>query len=105
MLYRSIQRIFDLPGETRIFLNHDYLPEGRSNYRWQTSVAEQRSSNVHVSNGVTEDEFVTMRTSRDATLGLPRLLIPSVQVNMRAGEFPPPENNGIRYLKVPVDAL
>ncbi|RGP40128.1 Glyoxylase B2 [Altererythrobacter insulae] len=104
-LYQSIQRIFELPGETRIFLNHDYLPEGRDEYCLETSVAEQRASNIHVREGITVDEFVEMRTRRDETLATPTLMIPSVQVNMRAGQFPPKEANGISYLKVPVNAL
>jgi len=104
-LYRSIQRIFDLPGKTRVFLNHDYLPPERSEYCWQSTVAHQRADNVHVRDGISEDEFVAMRKTRDAKLSAPKLMIPSVQVNMRAGEFPPPEANGIRYLKIPVDTL
>ncbi len=104
-LFHSIQRIFALPDDTRIFLNHDYLPPDRSEYCWQSSVAQQRRDNVHVRDGMSEDEFVAMRHARDAKLSAPKLMIPSVQVNMRAGEFPPPEANGIRYLKVPVDTL
>ncbi|AWW74459.1 MBL fold metallo-hydrolase [Erythrobacter sp. KY5] len=104
-LFRSIQRIFELPDDTRMFLNHDYLPEGRDELRWISSVGEQRRSNIHVREGISEDEFVAMRTKRDATLATPKLMIPSVQVNMRAGNFPEPESNGIRYIKVPVDTL
>lgn len=104
-LYRSIGRIFALPDETRIFLNHDYLPEGRSEFRWQSSVEEQRRLNVHVHDGISEAEFVAMRNARDQSLATPRLMLPSVQVNMRAGEFPPAEANGTQYLKIPVDAL
>lgn len=104
-LYRSIQRIFALPQDTRIFLNHDYLPPKRREYCWQSSVGQQMRDNVHIHSGVSEEEFVRMRKARDATLSVPRLMIPSVQVNMRAGVFPPPEANGIRYLKVPVDTL
>ncbi len=104
-LYHSIKRIFELPDETRIFLNHDYLPPGRSEYRWQSSVSEQRKKNIHVRDGIDEDEFVAMRNERDKLLSTPKLMIPSVQVNMRAGEFPPPESNGVRYLKVPLDTL
>nr|WP_298930311.1 MBL fold metallo-hydrolase [uncultured Erythrobacter sp.] len=104
-LYRSIQRIFKLPDDTRIFLNHDYLPPERSEYCWQSSVAQQKRGNVHVRDGVGEDEFVAMRNARDVKLSAPKLMIPSVQVNMRAGELPPAEDNGIRYLKVPVDTL
>ncbi|MBN8873260.1 MAG: MBL fold metallo-hydrolase [Rhodospirillales bacterium] len=102
-LYRSIQRIFALPPETRLFMCHDYKAPGRDEYRWETTVAEERAKNRHVHDGVTEDAFVKMRTERDATLSMPRLILPSVQVNMRAGEFPPPESNGTRYLKLPVN--
>jgi glyoxylase-like metal-dependent hydrolase (beta-lactamase superfamily II) len=104
-LYHSVQRIFALPDETRIFLNHDYLPIDRTEYHWQSTVAEQKRDNIHIHSGVTEDEFVTMRNERDKLLATPRLMIPSVQVNMRAGEMPKAEANGIRYLKVPVDVL
>jgi glyoxylase-like metal-dependent hydrolase (beta-lactamase superfamily II) len=104
-LYRSIRKIFALPDETRLFMCHDYKAPGRSEYRWETSVAEERAKNVHIHDGIDEDNFVAMRTARDATLDMPRLILPSVQVNMRAGELPPPEPNGMRYLKLPVDAL
>lgn len=102
-LYRSIQKVLSLPQETRLFLCHDYKAPGRDDYAPMTTVAEQRRANIHVHDGVTEDEFVTLRTERDATLGMPRLIIPSVQVNMRAGQFPPAEDNGQIYLKVPID--
>jgi len=104
-LYQSIKRIYELPEETRVFLNHDYLPPSRSDYRWQSTVGEQRKNNVHMHDGVEQGEFVTMRSKRDKSLSAPKLMIPSVQVNMRAGEFPPPESNGIRYLKIPLDTL
>lgn len=104
-LYRSIQRIFALPGSTRLFMCHDYKAPGREAYAWETTVAEERANNVHVHDGISEDRFVEMRQSRDASLDMPRLILPSVQVNMRAGEMPPPEENGMRYLKIPVDAL
>jgi glyoxylase-like metal-dependent hydrolase (beta-lactamase superfamily II) len=104
-LYRSIRRIFELPDETRLFLCHDYKAPGRDEYRWETTVGEEKRQNVHVREGVTEDEFVAMRTARDKTLGMPRLILPSVQVNMRAGQLPPPEEDGRRYLKIPVDGL
>lgn len=104
-LYRSIQKLFALPPETRLFMCHDYKAPGREEYRWETTVAEERARNIHVRDGISEDEFVTMRTKRDATLDMPRLILPSVQVNMRAGHMPPPEANGVRYLKLPVDAL
>ena len=104
-LYRSIQKIFALPDETRLFMCHDYLAPGRDAYAWETTVGEEKRRNIHVHEGVSEDDFVRMRTERDATLDMPRLILPSVQVNMRAGEMPPPEDNGMRYLKIPVDAL
>ncbi|WP_298726163.1 MBL fold metallo-hydrolase [uncultured Ferrovibrio sp.] len=104
-LYRSIRKIFELPPETRLFMCHDYKAPGRDEYRWETTVAEERANNLHVRDGISEDEFVAMRTKRDATLGMPRLILPSVQVNMRAGHLPPPEDNGVRYLKLPLDAL
>lgn len=103
-LYRSIQRLLALPGGTRLFMCHDYPPAGRAAH-WQTSVAEQRASNIHVRDGISEDEFVAMRTRRDATLGMPTLILPAIQVNIRAGHFPPPEDNGVRYLKIPVNGL
>ncbi len=102
-LYRSIQKIFALPPQTRLFMCHDYKAPGRDDYRWETTVAEERAKNVHVHDGTTEDAFVQMRTERDAKLGMPRLILPSVQVNMRAGAMPPAEANGVRYLKLPVD--
>ncbi|TLF48270.1 MBL fold metallo-hydrolase [Halomonas urmiana] len=102
-LYRSIQKVLALPGETRLFLCHDYKAPEREEYQHETSVAEQRAHNVHVHEGVSEEAFVKMRTERDATLGMPRLILPSVQVNMRAGHMPPAEDNGQVYLKVPID--
>ncbi|RDB42385.1 MBL fold metallo-hydrolase [Halomonas sp. DQ26W] len=102
-LYRSIQKVLALPGETRIFLCHDYKAPEREEYQHQTSVTEQRVQNVHVHEGISEEEFVRMRTERDATLDMPKLIIPSVQVNMRAGHMPPPEDNGQVYLKVPIN--
>lgn len=102
-LYRSIQKVLALPPQTRLFLCHDYKAPGRDVYQHETNVAEQRDANVHVHEGITEDEFVKMRTERDATLGMPKLIIPSVQVNMRAGEMPPADDNGVVYLKVPIN--
>ncbi len=102
-LYRSIQKVLALPEQTRLFLCHDYKAPGRETFQHETSVAEQINGNVHVHKGISEDEFVKMRTERDATLGMPRLIIPSVQVNMRAGEMPPAEENGQVYLKVPLN--
>ncbi len=104
-LYRSIQHIFSLPAETRLFMCHDYKAPGRDEHLWETTVAEQKANNVHVQAGISEAEFTRFRNKRDATLGMPRLILPSVQVNMRAGHLPPAENNGTRYLKIPLDVL
>ena len=101
-LYRSIKRILSLPNETRLFMCHDYKAPGRDQYAWETTVGEEKARNVHVHEGVSEDEFVNMREARDATLAAPLLLLPSIQVNIRAGKFPPAEANGVHYLKVPV---
>jgi len=101
-LFRSIKRVLALPPDTRLFMCHDYKAPGRDRYAWETTVAEQRAGNVHVREGVSEDEFVAMRTARDAKLSAPRLLLPSVQVNIRAGRFPPADANGVRYLTIPV---
>lgn len=105
VLYQSIQKIFALPGATRVFLCHDYKAPGRDEFVHETTVGTERECNVHVHAGVTEADFVEMRTKRDATLSMPALILPAVQVNMRAGELPPAENNGLRYIKVPLDAL
>ncbi|MDX8358071.1 MBL fold metallo-hydrolase [Sphingopyxis terrae] len=104
-LYRSIQRLLSLPGETRLFLCHDYKAPGRDSFAWETTIAAERTANVHVHEGVDEDQFVAMREARDKTLSMPRLILPSIQVNMRAGHFPEPEANGTRYLKLPLDTL
>jgi glyoxylase-like metal-dependent hydrolase (beta-lactamase superfamily II) len=104
-LYRSIRRILALPPQTRLFLCHDYKAPGRDHYARETTVEAERTGNVHVREGVSEDEFVSMREARDRTLGMPKLIIPSIQVNMRAGQMPPAEDNGTVYLKVPVDVL
>lgn len=104
-LFRSLRRILQLPGTTRLFLCHDYLPAGRTDYVWETTVAAQREGNIHAHAGIGEDEFVAMREARDKTLALPRLILPSVQVNMRAGHLPPAEANGVVYLKIPVNGL
>jgi glyoxylase-like metal-dependent hydrolase (beta-lactamase superfamily II) len=101
-LYRSIQHILSLLPETRLFMCHDYKAPDRDQYAWETTVAEEKAHNVHVHEGVSEDEFVKMRQARDATLSTPLLLLPSIQVNIRAGKLPPAEANGVRYLKVPV---
>jgi len=104
-LYNSIQKIFALPKDTRLFMCHDYKAPGREEYRWESTVAEERAENVHVGGGKTQDEFVAMREKRDKSLAMPNLLLPSIQVNIRAGEMPPPEDNGVRYLKIPVNEL
>ncbi len=103
-LYRSIRRVLALPGETRLFMCHDYGPNGRE-IRWETTVDEQRAHNIHVRDGIGEDEFVATREARDATLAMPRLIIPSLQVNMKAGALPEPDESGKRFLKVPLDTL
>ncbi|MDF5806816.1 MBL fold metallo-hydrolase [Pseudomonas aeruginosa] len=102
-LYRSIQRLFALPDATRLFMCHDYTAPGRDEHRCETSVGEQRRHNVHVREGVDEEAFVAMRQQRDATLGMPSLMLPAIQVNMRGGNLPPVEGNGVRYLKIPLD--
>ncbi len=105
IMYRSIRKILDLPPETRLFMCHDYKAPGRDQYAWETTVAEERANSVHVADGVSEDEFVALRTARDAVLDMPTLILPSVQVNIRAGELPPEEDNGVSYLKIPVNQL
>ncbi|HBG98112.1 MAG TPA: MBL fold metallo-hydrolase [Rhodobacteraceae bacterium] len=104
-LYASIQKILALPDATRIFVGHDYKAPGRAEFAWETTVGEQRAKNVHVGAGTTAAEFARMRTARDATLPMPRLIVPSLQVNMRAGNMPEPEENGTTYLKIPLNAL
>lgn len=104
-LFRSIHRLLALPDQTRLFLCHDYKAPGREHFVWETTVGAQRERNVHVHPGVTEDAFVAMREARDATLGMPRLILPSIQINMRAGHLPEPEDNGTRYLKLPLNRL
>jgi glyoxylase-like metal-dependent hydrolase (beta-lactamase superfamily II) len=104
-LYRSIRRLMQLPDETRVFLCHDYKAPQRDEYIWETTIGAQRTGNVHVHEGISEDGFVEMRTKRDATLGMPRLILPSIQINIRAGHLPDPENNGTRYLKLPLNIL
>ena len=104
-LYRSIRRLLALPGETRMFVGHDYLPDGRSDFRFETTVADQRARNIHIGGEVSEDAFVSMREARDATLKAPQLILPSLQINIRAGALPPPEPDGRRYLKMPLDVI
>ena len=104
-LYASIRRILDLPPATRLFMCHDYKAPGRDEYAWETTVAEQRSKNIHINDTVSRDDFVAMREARDSQLGMPKLILPSIQVNVRAGHLPDPEDNGVRYLKIPLDAV
>ena len=104
-LFNSIQKILALPDETRVFVGHDYKAPGRDEFAWETTIGEQKALNIHIGAGKPLEEFVSMRQERDATLGMPRLILPSIQTNMRAGQFPEPENNGVRYLKVPVNTL
>lgn len=104
-LFRSIHKIFALPDSTRIFLCHDYKAPGRDEFAYETTVDAERRGNIHVHDGVSEADFVAMRTTRDATLSMPQLILPAVQVNMRAGQLPPAEDNGVRYLKIPLDAI
>ena len=105
ILYRSVRRLLSLPEASRLFLCHDYKAPGRDTYAWETTVAEQRRGNVHLHDGISEDDFVAMRKARDATLDMPRLILPSIQINMRGGHFPEPEENGVSYLKLPLNQL
>ena len=104
-LYRSIHKLLALPDETRVFVGHDYLPQGRTDYAWETTVAAQKASNIHVGGGRTEDDYVAMREARDATLKAPQLLLPALQVNIRAGELPPAEPSGRRFIRLPLNAI
>ncbi|MDN3646400.1 MBL fold metallo-hydrolase [Pontixanthobacter aestiaquae] len=104
-LYRSIKRLLTLPRETRIFLCHDYKAPGRDDYAWETNVGQQRDLNVHVKDGISEKEFVAMRTARDKNLAMPTLILPSVQVNIRGGRLPDPDDNGVSYIRIPVNAV
>ena len=105
VMYQSIQKILALPEDTKLYMCHDYKAPGRDEYKWETTVAEERAANVHVGEGKSEDEFVQMREARDQTLEMPTLILPSVQVNIRAGEMPPAEDNGVSYLKIPINQL
>jgi glyoxylase-like metal-dependent hydrolase (beta-lactamase superfamily II) len=105
VMFRSINKILSLPDETRLFMCHDYKAPGRDHYKWETTVAEEKAHNVHVGGGASEDDFVTMRETRDASLDMPTLILPSVQVNIRAGKMPPEEDNGVSYLKIPINQL
>ena len=102
-LYDSVQSLYELPEETRVFLCHDYLPESRERYEHETLLKTQKEQNIHIHTGVSKAEFIEMRTQRDATLTMPKLILPSIQINMDAGKFPQPEANGIRYLKLPLN--
>ena len=104
-LYKSIQKILSLPEETKLYLCHDYKAPGRDEFCWETTVSEQRKENIHVGSGKTEREFVKFRTERDKKLGMPKLIIPSIQVNMRAGHLPPKEDDGEYYLKIPINRM
>ena len=104
-LYDSIQKILALPDDTRLYMCHDYKAPGRDEFAWETSVRKQRDNNIHINDTVSRDEFIAMREGRDAQLGVPKLILPSIQVNVRAGELPPAEDNDIRYLKIPLDAI
>ena len=105
VMYRSIQKILALPDETTLYMCHDYKAPGRDEFKWETTVAEEKAHNVHVGAGKSEDEFVALREARDATLEMPTLILPSVQVNIRAGHMPPAEDNGVSYLKIPINQL
>lgn len=105
MLFHSIRRLLTLPEQTRLFLCHDYKAPGRTEFAWETTVGAERAHNVHVHDGVAEEDFVSMRTKRDSTLSLPNLIMPSVQINMRGGHMPEPEENGVSYIKIPVNKL
>jgi glyoxylase-like metal-dependent hydrolase (beta-lactamase superfamily II) len=104
-LYKSIQKIFSLPADTRLFLCHDYKAPGRDEYVWETTIAEQRTNNIHIHDGTEEMDFIEFRNERDANLGMPKLILASIQVNIRAGEMPPADDNGVVYLKLPVDTM
>ena len=104
VLYRSMRRILDLPSDTRVFVCHDYPPTDRAPH-WETTVAAQRANNIHVRDGITEEQFIAMRKARDATLEVPTLILPALQVNVRAGQLPPPDDNGVSYLRIPLNAL
>lgn len=105
LLYQSIQKLFALPKETRVFMCHDYKAPDREEFQFQTTIGDELEHNVHVKQGISQDQFVEMRETRDATLNMPTLILPSVQVNMRAGKLPPAEDNGVRYLKIPLDKV
>lgn len=104
-LYDSVHKLYQLPDETRMYLCHDYKAKGRDHYMWETTIGNQKANNIHLNTSVSRDEFIKMRTARDKTLDMPKLILPSIQINMRAGELPEPEENGTRYLKIPLNAV
>ena len=104
-LYDSVHKLYELPDKTRMYLCHDYKAKGRDHFQWETTVGEQKSNNVHMNLSVSRDAFIKMRTERDKSLGMPKLILPSIQVNMRAGELPEPEENGVSYLKIPLNSV
>ena len=101
ILFDSVQKLYELPDDTRVYLCHDYMPEGRNEYFYETTIAAQKHSNIHLKSDTDRQDFVKMRQARDATLAMPKLILPSIQINMDAGRFPEPESNGVRYLKLP----
>ncbi len=105
VLYQSVQKIYSMPPETRLFMCHDYKAPGRDEFAWETTVEEQRKNNIHIRDGVSADDFVEMREARDANLGMPKLVLPSIQINIRAGQYPTAEDNGVSYLKLPINIL
>lgn len=105
VLFDSVRRLYELPDETRIFMCHDYLPEARAEYVWETTILEQKKSNIHIADGGNKDTFVELRKSRDKRLGMPRLIIPSIQINIRAGNMPEPDEHGVSYLRVPINGV
>ncbi len=104
-LYDSVHKLYELPDDTRMYLCHDYKAKGRDHFQWETTVGQQKANNIHMNVSVSRDEFIKMRTERDKTLGMPKLILPSIQVNMRAGELPEPEENGVSYLKIPLNSV
>ena len=104
-LYDSVHKLYELPDETRMYLCHDYKAKGRDHYEWETTVGAQKANNIHLNTSISRDEFIQMRTARDKTLDMPKLILPSIQINMRAGELPEPEENGTRYLKIPLNSV
>lgn len=103
-LYDSVQKLYELPDDTRVFLCHDYKAKGRNHYQWDTTIGEQKKNNIHMNTAISRDEFIKLRTARDKTLDMPKLIFPSIQVNMRAGDIPEPEDNGVSYLKIPLNS-